>query len=172
MQHHLLIAEAERDTADRLSVAARDAGFDVTAIDHKADVIRQADVLLPSAVVLAADFDADAGWALCNQLKTHAVLKRVPLVLTLGGDQAEATLGQHRRLRTKADAYQARPYTPADLLEALSPLLAKDRQTYLEELYRIREKAPPPNTLRSALLWLVLLFALILTGLLFFTWDG
>lgn len=171
MKHHLLIAEADRAEADRLSVAAREAGFQVTSLDHKDDVVRQADVLLPSAIVLAADFDGGTGYSVCNQLKNHPVLQHIPLVLTLGGDGAEETLAQHRNLKTRADAYHARPSEVGALLDTLAALLPKDRQAYLEMLYKHREKTPPQTTMKSALLWLVLLFALILTGVLFFYWK-
>ena len=172
MEHHLLIAAADRAAADELSVAGREAGFEVTALDHRADLIRQADVLLPSAIVLAADFDGGAGWAVCNQLKTHPVLKRIPLLLTLAGPDAQARADQHEDLATRADAYLVDPTGPEAVLSLLEPLLPEDRQTHLEEMYRLREQSPPPTTMKSALLWLVLLFALVLTGVLFFYWRG
>ncbi len=171
MEHHLLIAEADRAEADKLAVACREAGFEVTSLDHKDDVVRQADVLLPSAIVLAADYDGGAGFSICNQLKRHPVLKHIPLVLTQGGVDAGAALAQHRGLATRADAYLERPYETGAMLDLLAPLLPKERQAFLEALYQYREKSPPPTTMKSALLWLVLLFALILTGVIFFTWK-
>jgi DNA-binding response OmpR family regulator len=153
MKHHLLIAEAEPDLADRLAVAAREAGWEVTRSDHPADLQGQADSLLPSAIVLAAELAGDRGWALCNQLKRHPVTRHLWLVLTGAGEQIEQTFAQHRRLATRADAYQIRPYQPAALIAELAATTTQTRQEILAKLYAIREQSPPPSSLRSVLLW-------------------
>ncbi len=160
MAHLLLIAEADADQADRLAVAAREAGWQVERVGPHADPLRQAELLLPTALVLAADRGANRGWSLANRLRRHPVLSRIPLVLTAGAEQTEA-LEQHGKLALRADHYRSRPYPPQQLLAALADAAPADRQRWLAELHRIRAESPPA---RAGGLWLWLLLAVAIAG--------
>ena len=119
MAHLLLIAEADAEQADRLAVAARDGGWQVERVGPREDPLRQAELLLPTALVLAADLGRNRGWSLANRLRRHPLLSRIQLVLTAGAEQAQA-LEQHRQLARHADLYRTRPYAPEELLAALA----------------------------------------------------
>jgi DNA-binding response OmpR family regulator len=166
MAHLLLIAEADAEQADRLAVAARDEGWQVERVGAREDPLRRAELLLPTALVLAADLGNSRGWSLANRLRRHPVLSRIPLVLTAGGEQAQA-LEQHRRLALHADHYRTRPYAPRPLLAELAAQAPADRPRWLAELHRLREHAPPA---RAGGLWLWLLLAAAVAGTVLVLW--
>ncbi len=166
MAHLLLIAEADEDQADRLAVAARDGGWQVERVGAREDPLRRAELLLPAALVLAADRGGSRGWSLANRLRRHPVLSRLQLVLTAGAEQAQA-LEQHSKLARPADHYRSRPYAPQQLLAALAEQAPADRQSWLAELHRIREHAPPA---RAGGLWLWLLLATAVAGAALVLW--
>ncbi len=160
MKHHLLIAEDDRALADRLSVAARERGYEVTAVEDPGSLMTQANTLLPSAIVLSADLPKGRGWALCNELKRNPLLRHQPLVLTASGDDAQAVFEQHRRLQTRADIYLAKPYTEDDLIAHIEPLLAEPRREMLARLYRLREQTPTLSSGKFFALWFAIAAAI------------
>ncbi len=86
----------EPDGCEVLGIHTADESFNIAASRH------------PNLILLSADLAN--GIATCNQLKTQAGLREIPVILMSDGAQAEQ-LSMHRRLDTRADYYLQKPLT-------------------------------------------------------------
>jgi CheY-like chemotaxis protein len=63
----------------------------------------------PDVIVLCVELSRVSGYSICNKLKKDPSLAGVPLVLT-SSQATEETFEQHKKLRTRADAYLKKPF--------------------------------------------------------------
>jgi len=84
----------------------------VTAPERALEEVRS---LQPAVVLLRIELPQVSGYSLCNKLKKDPQLASVPLVL-ISSDAGDDTFAQHKRLKTRAEAYLKKPYS-FDLLD-------------------------------------------------------
>src|SRR5690606_13057188 len=94
-------------------------GAEVEVVEDGEAGILRAEAKPPDVILLAIELPRMNGFSVCNKLKRHKNLDRVPLLL-LSRDATEETFEQHRRLRTRADDYIKKPITVAELLDRVS----------------------------------------------------
>src|SRR5260370_26436214 len=82
---------------------------------------------LPQLVVLCID-PKRTGWAMCNKIRKSGMLKNVPLVVT-SSEATEHDFDDHRKLKTRADAYLHKPFTTELLVQTIGGLIALSRAT-------------------------------------------
>ena len=76
----------------------------------------------PELILLRTELPRTSGYAICNKLRKDDELRQIPLVITSSkGDQK--VFRQHKRLRTRADAYLRMPLRLDTLTEVLGSLI-------------------------------------------------
>lgn len=121
----VVIFEADLAYADELRRAFSQRGCEVVLHHDGADAAEFAEGVAPDLIVLAVELPNRNGFAICNQLKRHAALASVPLLLISAHSPPES-FDQHSKLRTRADDYAHKPIRAEDLVSrcvALSPAL-------------------------------------------------
>lgn len=118
----VLIFESDREFAQILSLGLRGYGCEVSLVEDGEEGIEAASNNKPDLILLTIELPRMNGFSVCNKLKRNADLKSVPLAL-LSSEATEETFEQHKRLRTRADAYVHKPITVDDLVTQLSGLL-------------------------------------------------
>ena len=74
----------------------------------------------PELILLSVELARGSGYSLCNKIKKDGKLAEIPLILA-SSQASDETFAQHRRLKTKADAYLKKPYQ----LDELRPIAQK-----------------------------------------------
>ena len=69
----------------------------------------------PDLILLSIELPRMNGFSVCNKLKKDSKLKDVPLII-MSTESSEETFEQHRKLRTRAEAYVHKPIAFGDLL--------------------------------------------------------
>jgi len=120
----VLIIESDEAFASTLRQALEARGVEVEITGDGDEGIRLAQARPTSAVVLSVELGErlTGGFSWCNRFKRDAKLRDIPLLLT-SALATEETFEQHRKLKTRADAYLLKPYGPRDLLNWLEPYL-------------------------------------------------
>jgi CheY-like chemotaxis protein len=121
----VVIFEADLAYADELRRAFSHRGCEVVLHHDGADAAEFAEGVAPDLIVLAVELPNRNGFAICNQLKRHAALASVPLLLISAHSPPES-FDQHSKLRTRADDYAHKPIRAEDLVNrcaAISPAL-------------------------------------------------
>ncbi len=121
----VVIFEADLAYADELRRAFSQRGCEVVLHHDGADAAEFAEGVAPDLIVLAVELPNRNGFAICNQLKRHAALASVPLLLISAHSPPES-FDQHSKLRTRADDYAHKPIRAEELVNrcaALSPAI-------------------------------------------------
>lgn len=116
----VLIIESDSSFASTLVHALEARGLDVTAVDDGDKGYELAKAQPPGAIVLSVELGdrRTGGFSVCNKLRRDEALKGLPLVL-MSSQASEETLTQHSKLKTRADHYLQKPFTPEELLGVL-----------------------------------------------------
>lgn len=116
----VLIIESDSSFASTLVHALEARGLDVTTADDGDEGFELAKAQPPAAIVLSVELGErrTGGFSLCNKLRRDEALKGLPLVL-MSSLASEETLTQHSKLKTRADHYLQKPFTPEELLGVL-----------------------------------------------------
>lgn len=72
----------------------------------------------PDAIVLCVELSRVSGYSICNKLKKDPTLQKIPLILT-SSQATEETFEQHKKLKTRAEAYLKKPYQNPEILELI-----------------------------------------------------
>ncbi len=154
MPNKILIIEGDAALSSSIRSAAEAKGFEAQeSSDGKRapDLIRSA---RPDLVLLAVDLPAGQnGYILCGKLKKDDDLKAVPIII-IGNPDGFA---QHRKLKTHADDYVAKPLEPDALVERIGALIGfpeaaapeVDESLSLSDLVEV-EEAPADEESTSA----------------------
>ncbi len=115
----VLIFESDPEFAAEVAAGFVGRGAEVEVVEDGEAGILRAEAKPPDVILLAIELPRMNGFSVCNKLKRHKALDRIPLLL-LSRDATEETFEQHRRLRTRADDYIKKPITVAELLDKVS----------------------------------------------------
>lgn len=119
---HILIIDAEEAFTAELDLSLRTRGFAVHVFDDGKGGLEFAKSNSPSLIVLCVELPHMSGYSICNKLKKNADLKGIPLIIT-SKEATPETFAQHKKLKTRAEEYLIKPFTPDDLLEKISGLI-------------------------------------------------
>jgi CheY-like chemotaxis protein len=122
MTKKLLLIESDAAFAGPLSAALAERGFEVRVAPGGQEGLDLARAERPHAIVLSAELPGGSGFAVCNRIKKERDLAGIPLVLT-SARAGEETFEQHRKLKTRAEDYLAKPFAADALVARLAPLV-------------------------------------------------
>src|SRR5689334_3625501 len=120
MSKNILIVESDTGLSETMRAALEGRGFTVEETTDGKGSIEQARQLRPDLVVLAVDLSAGQnGYIICGKLKKDEDLKAIPVVI-IGNPDGFA---QHKKLKTRADEYVAKPVDAEALVETIGGLI-------------------------------------------------
>lgn len=117
----VLLIDAEKDFATPLVQAMQGWGYGVTWTPDGKEGLDRAAADRPSAIVLCVELGKMSGYSICNKLKKDDALKDIPLVIT-SREATNETFEQHKKLKTRAEAYLIKPFKPQELQNLLTSL--------------------------------------------------
>lgn len=120
MSKKILVVESDSTAANGHRSALEARGFEVqTTLDGKG-CVELARAQKPALVILAVELAAGQnGYILCGKFKKDDELKSIP-VLIVGPPEGFA---QHKKLKTRADEYEAKPCDPDALVGKVAALI-------------------------------------------------
>jgi CheY-like chemotaxis protein len=113
-----LIIDSEAPVAQALksALAARGVESHVTADGTEGLDFVKTDK--PDIIVLCVELTRGSGYSVCNKLKKDPAMASIPLILT-SSQATEETFEQHKKLRTRAEAYIKKPYTTESIMKTI-----------------------------------------------------
>ena len=129
----VLVFESDGAFAQILSVGLAGYGCEVKVVDDGEVGIEVASKDKPDLILLTIELPRMNGFSVCNKLKRHGDLKSIPLAL-LSSDATDETFDQHKRLRTRADAYVHKPVSVDGLVAQLADIFPLTKQAQTEEM--------------------------------------
>ena len=121
MPRKILLIESDTALVASIAAALQSQGAEVALARDAGSAFEVARAERPDGIVLCAELPGGSGFVVCNKLRKDPDLKEIPLLLT-SADASEETFEQHRKLRTRADAYIHKPFAVSALLATLTPL--------------------------------------------------
>ena len=122
MQKNVLLIESDTPFARAMSKALESRGFGVRTSPDGKEGFELARALHPDCVVLCVELPGLSGYSWCNRLKKDGDLKSIPLVIT-SSEATPETFDQHRKLKTRAEDYLLKPFSPETLVERVTTLV-------------------------------------------------
>jgi DNA-binding response OmpR family regulator len=116
-----LCIDPDAGTVAQLRRVLEPAGFRVESIPNGDDAFEWGLANKPSLVILCVE-PRKVGYAISNKLRRTPGLREVPLVLTSAEETLE-TFEQHKKLKSRADAYMTKPLDERLLLQNVSRLV-------------------------------------------------
>ena len=131
MQPSVLIVEDDTALSELLQWHFNSEGYDVRATADGEDALMLVREQLPDLVVLDWMIESLSGVEVCRQLRKAKDSAKVPIMmLTARGEEEDKIRG----LKTGADDYVTKPFTPRELLARAEALLRRSRPALAGEL--------------------------------------
>ncbi|MEE8408037.1 MAG: response regulator [Myxococcota bacterium] len=121
----VLIVDSDTAVAESLKEAFEGRGASVVVTGDGAMALKTARADKPDLIVLCVELSRGSGYSVCNKLKKDAELSSIPLILT-SSQATEETFQQHKKLRTRAEAYLKKPYEMDEILQVAGGLITLD----------------------------------------------
>ncbi len=112
---HILIIDSETPVADELSGALEGLGATAHVSGDGTEGVEYAKSNAPDLIVLCVELTRGSGYSVCNKLKKDSQLATIPLILT-SAQATEETFEQHKKLRTRAEAYLKKPFEADEII--------------------------------------------------------
>ncbi len=131
MQPTVLIVEDDTALSELLQWHFNSEGYDVRATADGEDALIMVREELPDLIVLDWMIESLSGVEVCRQLRKAKESARVPIMmLTARGEEEDKIRG----LKTGADDYLTKPFSPRELLARAEALLRRSRPVLAGEL--------------------------------------
>lgn len=118
----VLIIDNAPQEVQELRQALAGVGVDCDVTGDGNEGLTLARTYQPNAIILCVELPRVSGYSICNKLKKDPALLAIPLLLT-SSQATEETFEQHKKLKTRAEAYLKKPYEMRALLAVLGPLI-------------------------------------------------
>lgn len=131
MQPSVLIVEDDTALSELLQWHFNSEGYDVRATADGEDALIMVREELPDLIVLDWMIESLSGVEVCRQLRKARESARVPIImLTARGEEEDKIRG----LKTGADDYLTKPFSPRELLARAEALLRRSRPALAGEM--------------------------------------
>lgn len=126
----IYIVEDELAQVEMLSYNLEKEGFRTVSVDNGEAALQLIDEIPPDLLILDWMLPEVSGIEVCRQLRARPETKRVPIImLTARGEEGDRIRG----LKTGADDYIVKPYSPAEMVARIWALLRRTRPALSEE---------------------------------------
>jgi two-component system, OmpR family, phosphate regulon response regulator PhoB len=124
MKPSILLVEDDAALSELLNWTLTSEGYDVRHTGDGEEALLLVRELLPDAIILDWMIDNISGIEVCRQLRKMTDSKSVPIImLTARGEEEDKIRG----LKTGADDYMTKPFSPRELMARLEALLRRSR---------------------------------------------
>ncbi len=118
----ILIAEDEPDIRSLVAFTLKFAGHSVVEVSNGADAVVMAKVEQPDLILMDVRMPRMTGYEACQMMKADPETSSIPVVfLSAKGQESEIRTG----LESGAAEYLLKPFSPMELSERVSELLAR-----------------------------------------------
>ena len=114
MSIKVLVFESDSAFAGELRNELGKLGCAIRVVDDGNVGLQQAQAERPDLILLSIELPRMNGFSVCNKLKKDPDLKDVPLII-MSSESSDETFEQHKKLRTRAEAYVRKPIAFGDL---------------------------------------------------------
>jgi CheY-like chemotaxis protein len=128
LRPRVLVIEGDTVFATEISNELAANGFAAKVIPDGKEVIKNASAYSPAMILLCVELPGLSGYLVCNQLKQHPELKKIPLIL-MSAEATTDTFKQHKKLATRADGYLTKPFQHDLLLKKVAALTSQQAIT-------------------------------------------
>ena len=115
----VLVVEDDNEAGDKLCQQLTLAGHAALLVGGSEELLAVVAAKQPQLILLRVELTPRSGYLVCNKLKQHDELCKVPLIL-MSSEATEETFKQHRKLATRADDYLVLPFFDKALLKKIS----------------------------------------------------
>ncbi|MEO1170771.1 MAG: response regulator, partial [Myxococcota bacterium] len=105
----VLVIDSESAVAEELKSDLEGRGVSAHVTGDGSEGLEFARQNKPKLIVLCVELTRGSGYSVCNKLKKDSQLATIPLILT-SSQATEETFEQHKKLRTRAEAYLKKPF--------------------------------------------------------------
>ncbi|WP_371136515.1 phosphate regulon transcriptional regulator PhoB [Novosphingobium sp.] len=136
MAASILIVEDDAALSELLEWNLRAEGFDVRVTPDGEEALVMVRESLPDAIILDWMIENLSGIEVCRQLRRNKDSARVPiLMLTARGEEEDRIRG----LKTGADDYVTKPFSPRELLARVEALLRRSRPALEGDVLKVAD---------------------------------
>jgi DNA-binding response OmpR family regulator/outer membrane murein-binding lipoprotein Lpp len=129
MSKKILIVERDPSLSSEIKIGLEGKGFTVDETSDAKGALETIRSQMPDLVLLAVELAAGQnGYLVCGKIKKDDQLKQIPVIL-IGSPEGFA---QHRKLKTRAEEYVAKPVDPADLAQKIGGLIGLPETSSME----------------------------------------
>jgi two-component system, OmpR family, phosphate regulon response regulator PhoB len=145
MKMNILIVEDDEALAELLDWNFKAEGYDVRRTGDGEEALIMVREQVPDAIILDWMIDHVPGIEICRQLRKSVDTKSVPiLMLTARGEEEDRIRG----LKTGADDYMTKPFSPRELMARIEALLRRSRPSLSAGLLTFADIELDPATHR------------------------
>jgi two-component system, OmpR family, phosphate regulon response regulator PhoB len=145
MKPSILLVEDDAALSELLNWTLTSEGYDVRHTGDGEEALLLVRELLPDAIILDWMIDNISGIEVCRQLRKMTDSKSVPIImLTARGEEEDKIRG----LKTGADDYMTKPFSPRELMARLEALLRRSRPSIGGSLLSFADIEVDPATQR------------------------
>lgn len=124
MNPNVLVVEDDRALCDLLSWNLSAEGYQVRSTGDGEEALLMVREQIPDAIILDWMIEQVPGIEVCRQLRKDKATARIPIVmLTARGEEEDRIRG----LKTGADDYVTKPFSPRELMARIEALLRRSR---------------------------------------------
>src|SRR5580700_11403042 len=123
MPTKVLVFESDIVFAGELRSELGSLGCTITVVDDGNVGLQQAASEKPDLILLSIELPRMNGFSVCDELKKDQELKDVTLII-MSSESSDETFEQHKKLRTRAEAYVHKPIAFGQLLQEIDPFVA------------------------------------------------
>jgi CheY-like chemotaxis protein len=125
MSIKVLVFESDNAFASELRNELGNLGCAIRIVEDGNVGLQQAQAERPDLILLSIELPRMNGFSVCNKLKKDDDLKHVPLII-MSSESSDETFEQHKKLRTRAEAYVHKPIAFGELLREIQQFVAID----------------------------------------------
>ncbi len=118
----VLVIEDEPNIAEAIRFILKRAGWTVVTHDRGSDAMERIEATAPQLVILDVMLPGRSGFDILQALRGHAALAQTPVILLTAKGQA---IDRDRAERSGASLFMSKPFSNAELLDAVGRLLAR-----------------------------------------------
>lgn len=124
----VLFVDDDVDFCEVAKILLESKGYEVVLAYDGKEGLEKVRAEKPDLVILDVMMPEINGYDVCVVVKADPELKKIPVILLTGVDQAifRTTYTQHMGLMTEADDYISKPVEPEELGRRVGDLLSKD----------------------------------------------
>ena len=128
----ILFIDSDDAFVREMAAQAQHKGFEALTTTSSTEGVDLAHQQRPDLIVVNVELSPTNGWSVCTKLKKDDDLRGIPVVLTSSTSTLD-TFEKHKKLKTRADEYLLKPYSPEDFIRIAGGLVGVPEEHVADE---------------------------------------